>query len=80
MEQQEILKKLQLIFQDVLENNHLVIDESSCASNTKGWDSLSHIEIISAIEDDFNITFTSKEILGWANVGEIIHSIQKHLE
>lgn len=79
MERNEILAKLQEIFKEELDNDALVIDEQSNAQNVDGWDSLSHIQLISAIEDEFNISFTSKEIMNWKNIGEMMDSIEKHL-
>lgn len=79
MERNEILTKLQTIFQEELDNDSLEITEESSANNVDGWDSLSHIQLISAIEDNFDISFTSKEIMNWKNVGEMITSIQNYL-
>ena len=76
MERTEMLAKLQEIFRDELDNDSLVITEQSSANNVNGWDSLSHIQLISAIEDEFDISFSSKEIMGWNNVGEMISSIE----
>ncbi len=79
MERNEILAKLQEIFREELDNDNLVINEQSSAQNVDGWDSLSHIQLISAIEDEFDISFTSKEIMNWKNVDEMIISIQNYL-
>lgn len=79
MERSEILAKLQTIFQEELDNDSLVITEESSANNVDGWDSLSHVQLISAIEDEYDISFTSKEIMNWNNIGEMITSIQNYL-
>ena len=60
-----------------LNNEDIVLTDDTTADDVEEWDSLSHVQLISAIEKKFNIRFTSKEILGWKNVGELINSIQK---
>jgi len=79
MNRSDILVKVQEIFREELDHNSLVLSEESSANTVSGWDSLIHVQIISAIEDEFDITFSSKEIISWKNVGEMIDSIQKHL-
>jgi len=79
MERTEILKKIEAIFQDVLDNEEIELTEESCADDIEEWDSLSHIQLIVAIEKYFGVKFTSKEILRWNNVGEMIDSIESHL-
>lgn len=79
MDRNDILAKLQEIFRDELDKDNLVITEESSAQNVEGWDSLSHVQLISAIEDEFDISFTSKEIMSWKNIGEMITSIQNYL-
>ena len=80
MERANIINRLNNIFRDVLDNSNIEISEASSAETVKGWDSLSHIEIVSSIEEDFDITFTSKEIVSWKNVGELIDSIEGHIK
>jgi len=79
MERTEILKKIEAIFRDVLDNEEIELTEESCADDIEEWDSLSHIQLIVAIEKEFGVKFTSKEILRWNNVGEMIDSIESHL-
>lgn len=75
MERSEILKRIQAIFQDVLDNEDIELNAETTAENIEEWDSLSHIQLIVAIEKEFKIKFTSKEILSWKNVGEMIECI-----
>ena len=72
MQNQELLQQIQDIFRDVLDDEEIVLDETSTANDVEGWDSLSHIQLIVAIEKKFKIKFTSKEILSWKNVGELV--------
>lgn len=75
MEKNEVLAKVQEIFQDVLDNEDIVLTDESTADDIEEWDSLSHIQLVVAIEKCFGIKFTSKEILSWQNVGAMIDCI-----
>lgn len=75
MTRTEILQQLNVIFRDILDNEDIALADASCADDIEEWDSLTHIQLIVAIEKHFNIKFTSKEILRWANVGQMIDTI-----
>jgi acyl carrier protein len=79
MQKEEILSKVQDIFRDVLDEEDIHLTEETTANDVEGWDSLTHIQLIVAIEKLFKIKFTSKEILSWKNVGEMLESIQSKL-
>lgn len=79
MDRIEILKQINIIFIDVLDNENVVIMESTQATDVDDWDSLTHIQLVVAIEKQFKIRFTSKEIQSWKNVGEMIDSILSKL-
>lgn len=79
MDKNEILDQVQLIFLDILDEESLVLTAETTAQDVEGWDSLTHIQLIVAIEKYFKIKFTSKEILSWKNIGEMIDSIKSKL-
>jgi len=80
MERTEIFTKLNEIFKDVLDlDDSSNLTDSTTANDIEEWDSLTHIQLIVAIEKQFKIKFTSKEILSWQNVGEMIDCINKKL-
>lgn len=75
MEKNQILEEVQEIFREVLDNEEIVLANETTADDIEEWDSLTHIQLIVAIEKHFKIKFTSKEILSWQNVGEMIDCI-----
>lgn len=75
MERNEIFKKLDEIFCDVLDLDEVELTDESRADDFEEWDSLSHIQLIVAIEKEFGIKFTSLEIMKWKNVGEMVDTI-----
>ena len=75
MERKEIFKKLTEIFQDVMDNDEIVVTDTTCADDIEEWDSLTQIQLVVAIEKVFGIKFNSKEITTWQNVGEMVDSV-----
>lgn len=80
MEREEVFSKLNEIFEDVLDLDETPqLTESTSANDIEEWDSLSHIQLIVAIEKAFKLKFTSQEILKWNNVGEMVDTISSRL-
>ena len=75
MERNEIYAELNEIFMDVLDLDEVELADETSADDIEEWDSLSHIQLIVAIEKAFEIKFTSKEIMSWKNVGEMVDCI-----
>jgi len=79
MQKEQIIPEVQEIFRDVLDDEKLVLKSETTADDVEGWDSLTHIQLIVTIEKKYKIKFTSKEILSWKNVGEMVDSIAQKL-
>jgi len=77
MERNYILSQVNEIFIDTLDNEEVVIEETTQATDVDEWDSLTHIMLVVAIEKHFKIRFTSKEIQSWKDVGEMLNCIQE---
>lgn len=80
MEKQEIFNKLNEIFIDVLDLDECELTDETSANDIEEWDSLSHIQLIVAIEKAFGIKFTSLEIMKWNNVGEMVTSMLEKIK
>ena len=76
MERSEVLSTVLSVFQDVLDNEDIVLKDETTANDIEEWDSLSHIQLVVAIEKKFKVRFASKEIQSWKNVGEMIDCIE----
>ena len=74
-----MLSQLEPIFRDILDNSRLNLTRESNASNVAGWDSLAHINLISAIEQQFGISFTLGELQELKNVGEMMDLMERKL-
>jgi acyl carrier protein len=79
MERNEILKRVEVIFREELELDDLVLTDETTADDVEEWDSLSHVQLVAALEEAFGIEFKSREILSWENIGDLIDSIEKKL-
>lgn len=79
MNQHEIINAVTSIFKDVLDDESIVLENSTTAKDIEEWDSLNHIQLVVAIEKHFNLRFTSQEIQDWKNVGEMCEAIEKRL-
>lgn len=73
---QEIMDRLNAIFQDVFDDDSLTVGPNTTAKDVEDWDSLSHITLISAVEDEFRMKFSMKEVVEMKNVGEMISIIE----
>ncbi len=51
--------------------SELALDEDTVAAQVPGWDSLSHVRILGAVEQEFGIRFRSLEVMRLRNVGEL---------
>ena len=77
MTRQEIFEKLNEVFSDVFDEEITVTPETT-SSDIEEWDSLTHITLISEVEETFGMKFSMKDVLGMKNVGEMADIIEKN--
>jgi acyl carrier protein len=71
----ELLERLNRIFCEVFDDDDIKISHEMTASDVDGWDSLSHVNLITTIEARFNIRFNQKELLKQRNIGDLLADI-----
>jgi len=79
MNNDQIIKEINRIFIDVLENDNLLLTRETTAMEVDDWDSLNHIQLVVAIEKHFKLRFTTGEINRWKNIGEMSDTIAEKL-
>lgn len=75
MNRNEVLKKLNVIFRDVFDDDSIVINDRTTSNDIEEWDSIEHINLIGAVEDEFSMRFKMKGVSGMKNVGEMVDII-----
>ena len=75
----EVLQQATVIFRDNLDNEDIELKPETTADDIEEWDSLSHIQLIVAIEKHFKIRFSTVEITSYKNVGQLAEGILKKL-
>ncbi len=68
----EIMPRLTAVFRDVFDDDSIVITAQTTADDIDDWDSIEHITLIGAVEDEFGVKFRMGEVSGMKNVGEMI--------
>lgn len=71
----EIWGALTEIFRDVFDRDDLELKPELTAKDVAGWDSLKQIEIVMAAEDRFGITFNTRELDGFRDIGDLAAAI-----
>ncbi|MBE5822938.1 MAG: acyl carrier protein [Butyrivibrio sp.] len=79
MTREEIFGKLNEVFRDVFEDDDITVNDQTTADDIDDWDSLEHINLINAIEQEFGIKFNMGQIVSMKNVGEMVTIIESKL-
>jgi acyl carrier protein len=77
MQQEEIYSRLTEILRDVFDDETLVATPELTAHDVKEWDSVNHITLVVAIEQEFGIKFKTAELEKMKNVGQMVEQIEK---
>lgn len=77
MNRNDIIKRLNDVFRDVFDDSSIVVTDRTTSADIEDWDSIEHINLIGAVEDEFGLRFKMKEVSGMKNVGEMIDIISE---
>ena len=74
MTREEVFEKLNEVFSDVFDEE-ITVNDATTADDIEDWDSLEHINLIVAVENEFGIKFNIGEVNKMKNVGEMVDII-----
>jgi len=73
-----IRQELQDVFRATFADPTLVISDGTTAADVAGWDSLTHIRLVVAVEKHFKVKFRNAEVARLKNVGDLVNLIMKY--
>ena len=79
MDIMDVKEKLQEVFQVVFDDDEIELTDEMTAEDVEAWDSLTHVQLIVAVEKAFGVKFSTVEVMKLKNVGEFIKLIEKRL-
>ncbi|WP_299216959.1 acyl carrier protein [uncultured Aquimarina sp.] len=79
MNKEDILSKVRTAFISVLEHENFQLSDETTANDVDGWESITHMMIITEVEKTFSIKFKLMDLMNMNNVGDLVNSIQSEL-
>ena len=71
-----IRTKIENIFREVFDDDQLQLSDSLSSETMPTWDSLAHIRLISALEDELSLTFTLEDIEAMTSAAKILDVVE----
>jgi acyl carrier protein len=78
-DEQALLAQITEIFRSIFNEPQLEVHRGMNANDVDGWDSITHAEMINAVEQHFGLKFKLREITKWENVGDMLDTLQTRL-
>lgn len=80
MKRIEIAEKMTTIFHEVFNDNSIVLRDDMTAADVDNWDSLTHMLMITKVEEEFGVKFKLKELNKLKMVGDLLSSLELKLQ
>ena len=74
-----LLEELQVVFRNIFDQPNLVITRGSNASTVEDWDSLTHVNLVTAIEKRYRVKFALGELQDLKDVGDLMDLLTNKL-
>ena len=75
----DVRSRAEQVFREVFDDHSLTLSDAMQAKDVPGWDSLMHITLIMSLEEAFCLKFTTREVMGFQNVGEMLRCLDSKL-
>lgn len=79
MTREEAFTKLNEVFRDVFDDETICVNENTTSADIEDWDSLEHINLLAAVEQEFGMKFNMGQVVSMKNVGEMADIIMSQV-
>lgn len=79
MTREEVFTKLNEVFRDVFDDETICVNENTTSEDIEDWDSLEHINLLAAVEQEFGMKFNMGQVVSMKNVGEMADIIMSQV-
>ena len=76
----EIHQQLSGVFRDIFDDPALEISDSTTANDVEGWDSITHVDLINAVENSFRVRLNTKDVKALQNVGDFLRLLASRIK
>jgi acyl carrier protein len=73
-----IMSKMTDILRDIFEDPDLAVTPETNAKSVPGWDSMAQVKVLMAVEEEFDVRFSSREMDKLRNVGDLVAAVARH--
>lgn len=80
MTREQVYETLNGVFQDVFDDESIMVHDETTSEDVDGWDSLEHINLIAAVEQEFGVKFNMGQVVSMKNVGEMVDIILSQID
>ena len=80
MTREEVYRTLNGVFQDVFDDESIEVNDETTSDDIEDWDSLEHINLIAAVEQEFGVKFNMGQVVSMKNVGEMVDIILSQID
>jgi len=71
----QVIQKIQTIFREVFDDPDLIVNDELNANHIDMWDSLTHIDMVVMVEEEFDIVIPEDNAREFSNAGDLINYI-----
>ncbi len=80
MTREEVFENLNKVFADVFDDESIIVNAAPTSDDIEDWDSLEHINLVAAVEQEFGMKFTMGQVVTMKNVGEMVDIVMSQIQ
>ena len=79
MNNEQIFEKVNQVFRTIFKDDGILVTRDTTAKDIAGWDSITHLDIITGMEEAFQVEITGFEVMNLNNVGDLLDLIAQKM-